>query len=452
MNDTVPQLLIVDDELHVRESLSHWFAEDGYDVVAADSGKQALALLGRRSFDIVITDIRMPGMDGLELQHRILEVDPDLAIIVITAYASVSTAVQALKEGAYDYLAKPFDPEEMTRVVEKAWEKQRLRKENLLLKERLKGSGPRLIVGDSPDMAAVMKLVESVAPTETTVLIRGESGTGKELVARLIHTGSPRAFGPMVAVNCGALPEGILESELFGHEKGAFTGATAMRKGKLELADGGTLFLDEIGEISPKVQVELLRSLEDKKVTRLGGNHEIQVDFRIVCATNSDLEEAVSEGGFREDLFYRINVFEITIPPLRDRVGDIQPIADHYLRTFSAAMGRQVTGFSPEAEKLMRSYSWPGNVRELANAVERALVVCRGTTIDLEHLPISSHIPGRGEIESEDRFSLVAVEDRHIRHVLDRTGFNVSETARILGIDRVTLYNKMHKYGIDRPE
>ena len=452
MNDTVPQLLIVDDELHVRESLSHWFAEDGYDVVAADSGKQALALLGRRSFDIVITDIRMPGMDGLELQHRILEVDPDLAIIVITAYASVSTAVQALKEGAYDYLAKPFDPEEMTRVVEKAWEKQRLRKENLLLKERLKGSGPRLIVGDSPDMAAVMKLVESVAPTETTVLIRGESGTGKELVARLIHTGSPRAFGPMVAVNCGALPEGILESELFGHEKGAFTGATAMRKGKLELADGGTLFLDEIGEISPKVQVELLRTLEDKKVTRLGGNHEIQVDFRIVCATNSDLEEAVSAGGFREDLFYRINVFEITIPPLRDRVGDIQPIADHYLRTFSAAMGRQVTGFSPEAEKLMRSYSWPGNVRELANAVERALVVCRGTTIDLEHLPISGHIPGRGEIESEDRLSLDAVEDHHIRRVLDRTGFNVSETARLLGIDRATLYNKMHKYGIDRPE
>jgi len=451
MNDTVPQLLIVDDELHVRESLSHWFAEDGYDVVAADSGKQALALLGRRSFDIVITDIRMPGMDGLELQQRILEVDPDLAIIVITAYASVSTAVQALKEGAYDYLAKPFDPEEMTRVVEKAWEKQRLRKENVLLKERLKGSGPRLIVGDSPDMAAVMKLVESVAPTETTVLIRGESGTGKELVARLIHTGSPRAFGPMVAVNCGALPEGILESELFGHEKGAFTGATAMRKGKLELADGGTLFLDEIGEISPKVQVELLRTLDDKKVTRLGGNHEIQVDFRIVCATNSDLEEAVSEGGFREDLFYRINVFEITIPPLRDRVGDIQPIADHYLRTFSAAMGRQVTGFSPEAEKLMRSYSWPGNVRELANAVERALVVCRGSTIDLEHLPISGHIPGRGEIESEDRLSLDAVEDHHIRHVLDRAGFNVSETARLLGIDRATLYNKMHKYGIDRP-
>jgi len=452
MNDTVPQLLIVDDELHVRESLSHWFAEDGYDVVAADSGKQALALLGRRSFDIVITDIRMPGMDGLALQKRILEVDPDLAIIVITAYASVSTAVQALKEGAYDYLAKPFDPEEMTRVVEKAWEKQRLRKENLLLKERLKGSGPRLIVGDSPDMAVVMKLVESVAPTETTVLIRGESGTGKELVARLIHTGSPRAFGPMVAVNCGALPEGILESELFGHEKGAFTGASAMRKGKLELADGGTLFLDEIGEISPKVQVELLRALEDKKVTRLGGNHEIQVDFRIVCATNSDLEEAVSEGSFREDLFYRINVFEITIPPLRDRVGDIQPIADHYLRTFSAAMGRQVTGFSPEAEKLMRSYSWPGNVRELANAVERALVVCRGTTIDLEHLPISGHIPSRAEIDSEDRLSLVAVEDRHIRQVLDRTGFNVSETARLLGIDRATLYNKMHKYGIDRPE
>ena len=452
MNNTVPQLLIVDDELHVRESLSHWFAEDGYDVVSADSGKQALALLGRRAFDIVITDIRMPGMDGLELQRRILEVDPDLAIIVITAYASVSTAVQALKEGAYDYLAKPFDPEELTRVIEKAWEKQRLRKENVLLKERLKGAGPRLIVGDSPGMTQVMELVGSVAPTETTVMIRGESGTGKELVARLIHSRSPRAFGPMVAVNCGALPEGILESELFGHEKGAFTGASAMRKGKLELADGGTLFLDEIGEISPKVQVELLRALDDKKVTRLGGNHEIQVDFRVVCATNSDLEQAVTEGGFREDLFYRINVFEISIPPLRDRPGDILPIADHYVRTFSAAMGRQVKGFSPEAERLMKSYSWPGNVRELANAVERALVVCRGATIGLEHLPISGHIPSRGEIESEDRLSLIAVEDRHIRHVLDRSGFNVSETARLLGIDRATLYNKMRKYGIERPE
>ena len=314
MNNTVPQLLIVDDELHVRESLSHWFAEDGYDVVSADSGKQALALLGRRAFDIVITDIRMPGMDGLDLQRRILEVDPDLAIIVITAYASVSTAVQALKEGAYDYLAKPFDPEELTRVIEKAWEKQRLRKENVLLKERLKGAGPRLIVGDSPGMTQVMELVGSVAPTETTVMIRGESGTGKELVARLIHSRSPRAFGPMVAVNCGALPEGILESELFGHEKGAFTGASAMRKGKLELADGGTLFLDEIGEISPKVQVELLRALDDKKVTRLGGNHEIQVDFRVVCATNSDLEQAVTEGGFREDLFYRINGPGISCP------------------------------------------------------------------------------------------------------------------------------------------
>jgi len=452
MNDTVPQLLIVDDELHVRESLSQWFAEDGYDVVAADSGKQALTLLGRRPFDIVITDVRMPGMDGLELQRRILEVDPDLAIIVITAYASVSTAVQALKEGAYDYLAKPFDPEGLTRVVEKAWEKQRLRKENLLLKERLKGSGPRLIVGDSPGMTQVIELVGSVAPTETTVMIRGESGTGKELVARLIHSRSPRAFGPLVAVNCGALPEGILESELFGHEKGAFTGAATMRKGKLELADGGTLFLDEIGEISPKVQVELLRTLDDKKVTRIGGNHEIQVDFRVVCATNSDLDKAVSEGRFREDLFYRINVFEISIPPLRDRPGDILPIADHYVRTFSAAMGRQVTGFSPEAERLMKSYSWPGNVRELANAVERALVVCRGTTIDLEHLPISGHLPSRGEIESEDRLMLAAVEDRHIRHVLERSEFNISEAARILGIDRATLYNKMRRYGIERPE
>ena len=450
MTIVVPQLLIVDDELHVRESLSHWFAEDGYEVLTAESGKEALALLGRRSFDVVITDIKMPGMDGLELQRRILEVDPDLAIIVITAYASVSTAVQALKEGAYDYLAKPFDPEDLTRVVEKAYEKLRLRKENILLKERLAATGPKLVLGDNPKMQELMGLLESVAPTETTVLIRGESGTGKELVARLIHSGSPRAFGPMVAVNCGALPEGILESELFGHEKGAFTGAAAMRKGKLELADGGTLFLDEIGELSAKVQVELLRVLEDKKVVRLGGSQEIKIDFRVICATNRDLEEAVREGSFREDLFYRINVFELRIPPLRERPGDILPIAEHYIRSFSTAMGRQVTGFSDKAESLLESYSWPGNVRELANAIERALVVCRGTTIEPEHLPISGHDRPQREPEDGDQLSLSAIEHRHIERVLESTEFNVSQSARILGIDRVTLYNKMRKYGIER--
>jgi len=450
MTPRTPHLLIVDDELHVRESLSHWFIEDGYEVNTASSGKEALALLGRQHFDVVITDIRMPGMDGLELQKRIHEVDPEVAIILVTAYASVSTAVQALKEGAYDYLVKPFDPEELSRVVEKACEKVRLKEENVALKQRLAGIGQEVVVGSSPAMKRVLELVESVAPTEATVLVRGESGTGKELVARLIHARSPRSFGPMVAVNCGALPEGILESELFGHEKGAFTGATARRKGKLELADGGTLFLDEIGEISQRVQVDLLRALEDRKITRVGGGQEIAVDFRVVCATNKDLEKAVREGEFREDLYYRINVFQIHIPPLRERPEDTMAIAEHYLKKYAAAMGRRVTGFSTAARDLLLRYPWPGNVRELANAIERALVVCQEGEIEPRHLPIATRNHEGGEPDDGD-LSLKAMERRHILKVLRLAEFNITHAARTLGIDRVTLYNKMRKYGIERP-
>ncbi len=452
MTPRVPSLLIVDDELHVRESLSRWFIEDGYDVEAASSAKEALALLGRRHFDVVITDIKMPGMDGLELLKRIRELDSEVSIILITAYASVATAVEALKSGAYDYLVKPFDPEELTRVVEKACEHVRLKEENIALKQRLATAGRELVVGTSREMARVMELVESVAPTDTTVMIRGESGTGKELIARLIHAKSPRAFGPMVAVNCGALPEGILESELFGHEKGAFTGATGRRKGKLELADGGTLFLDEIGEIPPKVQVELLRALEDKEIVRVGGTQPVPVDFRVICATNRDLEEAVREGTFREDLYYRIAVFRIDLPPLRERPEDIMPIAEHYLKRFAEAMGRRVTGFSPEAREVMLSYPWPGNIRELVNAVERALVVCQEGEIRPEHLPILGRSRGAAaEGDDEDDLSLQAMEHRHILKVLKRCEFNITHAARVLGIDRVTLYNKMRKYGIERP-
>ncbi len=444
-----PRLLIVDDEQHVRESLSAWFTEDGYDVATASGGKEALAILGRQKFDVVITDIRMPGMDGIELQKQIHDTEPEIAVILVTAYASVSTAVQALKEGAYDYLVKPFDPEEMSRVVEKACEKIRLKEENVSLKERIAGSGPDVVVGNSRAMRRVLDLVESVAPTEATVMIRGESGTGKELIARLIHAKSPRAFGPMVAVNCGALPEGILESELFGHEKGAFTGATARRKGKLELADGGTLFLDEIGEITPRVQVDLLRTLEDRKIVRVGGSQEIPVDFRVVCATNRDLEKAIRSGDFREDLYYRINVFEIEIPPLRERPEDILPIAEHFLTKFARSMGRRVKSFSPEARDLLVSYAWPGNVRELANAVERALVVCHEGEILPRYLPIVAK-PGAGRPEDDD-LSLQAIEERHIRRVLELENFNITHAAKTLGIDRVTLYNKMRKYSIERP-
>ncbi len=450
MKRRAPHVLIVDDERHVRESLSNWFVEDGYEVSTAGSAKEALHVLATRDVDVVVTDIRMPGMDGLELQHRIREVKPEVAVILITAYASVATAVQALKEGAWDYLVKPFDPEDLSRVVAKACEKLRLQEENAALRERIAASVPEFVTGESPAMRRVLELVEAVAPTDATVLIRGESGTGKELIARLIHAKSPRAFGPLVAVNCGALPEGVLESELFGHEKGAFTGAAGRRKGKLELADGGTLFLDEIGEISPKVQVELLRALEEHKITRVGGTQEVPVDFRVVCATNRDLEEAVREGTFREDLYYRINVFRIDLPPLRERREDILPIAEHFVERYARAMGRKVSGFSQAAREVLLSHDWPGNVRELANAIERALVVCREGEIRPEHLPIVRRAGDGSEGDAAD-LSLRAVEQRHIRKVLEICAWNVTRAAKELGIDRVTLYNKMKKYGIERP-
>ncbi len=447
MSQRIPRILIVDDELHVRESLAHWFTEDGYEVEAAGSGSEALSLLGKNSYDVIVSDIKMPKMDGLELLGRVRKKDENVAIILVTAYASVDTAVHALKEGAYDYLVKPFDPEELSRIVAKACEKVSLTKENAALRSRLAKSGPKIVTGESPEMGKVMELAEMVAPTDTSVLIRGESGTGKELIARLIHTRSQRAFGTIVAVNCGALSDSLLESELFGHEKGAFTGANSRRKGKIELADGGTLFLDEIGEVSPKVQVELLRALEDKKITRLGGTQEIPVNFRLVCATNRDLDKAVRDGDFRDDLFFRINVFSLTIPPLRDRPEDILPIAEHFLERYAGAMGRQARGFTAEVRDFLVRYPWPGNVRELANAIERALVVCRGTEIEREHLPI---VATGGDEAADGDQSLSALEEKHIRRVLKQHGFNVTHAAKALGIDRVTLYNKMRKFGIER--
>ncbi len=443
------RLLVVDDELHVRESLSRWFVEDGYEVDAAPGAREALAMLGQRRYEVVITDIRMPGIDGLELQRRVHEVDPNVAIVLITAYASVSSAVQALKEGAYDYVTKPFDPEELSRIVAKACATVRLKEENVRLKEQLEAVLPEIVMGTSPAMKKLWTLVDAVAPTDATVLIRGESGTGKELVTRVVHAKSHRRFGPLVAVNCGAIPEGVLESELFGHERGSFTGATGRHKGKLELADGGTLFLDEIGEISPKVQVELLRALEDKRITRVGGTDEIPIDFRVICATNRDLEEAVRSGAFREDLYYRINVFTLDIPPLRGRREDILPIAEHFVAKFAAAMGRRVTGFTATAKELLLSHPWPGNVRELANAVERALVVCRAGEVGPEHLPIGGGRPvvqGGGERDTE--LPLREVERRHIEAVLLAHDHNISQTAKVLGVDRVTLYNKLRRYGI----
>jgi DNA-binding NtrC family response regulator len=390
----------------------------------------------------------MPGIDGLELQTRLAQACPDLTIIVMTAYASVATAVKALKQGAYDYIVKPFDPDDLSQLVRRAADHRSLKAENVRLRRSLEDvTAPPPLVGRSPAIRRIKELVGTVAPTETTVLITGESGTGKELVAKAIHAGSPRRFGPLVVVNCGALPEGTLESELFGHEAGAFTGARYRHKGKFEIAQGGTIFLDEVGEVSPKVQVELLRILEEKNVTRLGGSVAVPVDFRVVAATNQDLHARVKAGSFREDLYWRLNVFLIEVPPLRERRDDIPLLAEHFLARFAAATNRKGLAFAPEALAAIEGYAWPGNVRELQNAVERAVVVAAGPLIEAAHLPLRVIDAQPGPAPG----SLADMERAHIRAVLARTEWNISHAAHVLDVDRTTLYNKIRRYGLERP-
>ncbi len=448
MNAT-PSILIVDDEQVVRDSLTKWFREDGYCVGAAENAAAALRQLQSRKWDIILLDIKMPGMDGMELQSRIRETDANATIIFITAHATVDTAVQALKAGAFDYVTKPVDPDYLSHLVNNALKQRMLANENLKLKEQISEfSKADDIIGESPQTQKVFELIQTVAKTDTTVMIRGESGTGKELIARAIHSNSERRYFPIVAVNCGALPEGILESELFGHERGAFTGAQYRRKGKLELADGGTLFLDEVGNIAPKTQMDLLRAIETKQFSRVGGNDLIKVDFRIICATNKDLEKDVAEKIFREDLYYRLNVFSIFIPPLRERKGDIPLLANHFVQKYSRAMGKSITAISSEAMDVLVRYNWPGNVRELENAIERAMVVGRPPTIKPEDLPFQltekNHVLPTG--------SLAAAEKVHIAAILEQNRWNISHSAEVLQIDRVTLYNKIEKYGLRKPQ
>jgi DNA-binding NtrC family response regulator len=443
------KILVVDDEAIVRESLKAWFEQDGYSVDAADSAKEGLRLCAQGKYDIALVDIKMPGMDGLEMQRRLAEADPDLTVILMTAYATVESAVKAMKAGAYDYIVKPFDPDDLSHLMKRAAEHRSLRSENLRLKQSLEAvSAPPPLVGTSGAMKRILELVTTVASADATVLVTGESGTGKELVARAIHVRSARRYGPLVVVNCGALPEGVLESELFGHEAGAFTGARARHKGKFEAADGGTIFLDEIGELTPHVQVRLLRVLEEKAITRVGSNAPVPVDFRVIAATHRDLQERVKEGAFREDLFWRLNVFTIEIPPLRERPEDIPPLADHFLARFTSAMSRRPMRFSGEAMDALSRYPWPGNVRELQNAVERAVVIGTGPTLEVDDLPVHvAENPGRGSPGS-----LAEAEKAHVRRVLEVSGWNVSRAARILDVDRVTLYNKMRRYELKRPE
>ena len=441
------KILIVDDEMSVRNSLREWFLEDGFAVETAEDGNAALQRMHSGPYDIVIIDLKMPGMDGITLERRIREIDKDAAIIILTAFASVETAVEALKLGAFDYVTKPVDPDELSNTVRNALKQRQLEAENTRLKAKVSElTLPSPIIGDSSRMRRVLDMISTVAGTDANVVIRGESGTGKELIARAIHTQSERRFFPIVAVNCGSIPETLLESELFGHEKGAFTGAQYRRKGKIELAHGGTLFLDEIGDIPTKMQVDLLRVLETRRFHRLGGNQEITSDFRLVCATNRDLEALIEEGSFREDLYYRINVFVIDLPPLRDRPEDIPALTRHFIEKYAHAMGKPVKEISPEVEALLVSYAWPGNVRELENAVERAMVIGREPSVQPEDLPVPL---ARSDAEPEGS-TLAAIERRHIERVLRAEQGNITRAAAALGIDRGTLYNKLRRYDIER--
>lgn len=445
------RILVVDDEEIVRQSLLAWFKEDGYDVDTAENADVALRLFETGKYSLILLDIKMPGMSGMDLLVKLKEYDPHAIIILITAYASVSSAVKALKSGAYDYITKPIDPDELSHIVEKALYQKNLETENVKLKESIDEiAKPDNLIGESHQMKEIYNLIHTVAPTDTTVLILGESGTGKELVAKAIHLNSKRKYFPMVTVNCGALPESLLESELFGHEKGAFTGAHYRRKGKFEMANGGTIFLDEIGTISNKVQVELLRVIETKQFTRVGGSETISSDFRVIAATNENLEELVKEGKFREDLYYRLNVFTIHIPPLRERVDDIPLLANYFLKKYTTSMNKKITGISDEAINFMLRYKWPGNVRELENAIERAVVICRNDKIQLEDLPFK--VSNNTQWTDVEDKSLSEVEKRHIALVLKENNWNISKSAEDLKIDRVTLYNKIKKYGLRKPE
>jgi DNA-binding NtrC family response regulator len=442
------RILVVDDEYSVRQSLTAWFEDEGYTVDVASSGKEALAKLAENQWDIFFLDLKMPGMSGLELQKKIKEIHPDSTIIIITAFASVESAVEAMQSGAYDYLSKPFDPDYLALMVRNIIERKKLKEETVSLKKTIDGVyTSKEIIGEHPGIKKMMEDIRSVADAGSTVLVRGESGTGKELVARAIHANSKRRYAPIVTINCGALPESILESELFGHEKGAFTGAQYARKGKFEMADGGTIFLDEIGNISPKIQMELLRVLEEKKFFRLGGSKEIKADFRTIAATNKDLEAAMENGEFRNDLYYRLNVFVIEIPPLRERRSDIPLLAEHFLEIFTSKMNKSVSRISPAAMQHLVDYDWPGNVRELENAIERAVVICKSDEIKPPDFPFSH---GQEDTESTDD-SLEALQKKHIKKILEQTGWNISKAAIALQIDRVTLYNKIKKYSLKKP-
>uniref|UniRef100_A0A7V0Z795 Sigma-54-dependent Fis family transcriptional regulator n=1 Tax=candidate division WOR-3 bacterium TaxID=2052148 RepID=A0A7V0Z795_UNCW3 len=445
------KILVVDDEEIMRSSLSDWLKENGYEAMAVEDGYKAIEEVKREDYDLAIVDLKMPGMDGIETMKRINNIKSGLPVIIITAYATIETAVLAVKEGAADYIVKPFNPEEINLLINKILEHQRVLKENLLLRQELtKRFKFQDLIGKSPKILKVFEMIKTVAPTKSTVLIRGESGTGKELIARAIHELSPRHNGPFIAVACGAMPETLLEAELFGYEKGAFTGATSQYKGRIEMADKGTLFLDEIGDISLKTQVDLLRVIQEREFRRLGGKATMKVDIRIIAATNKNLEEMIAKSEFREDLYYRLNVITLWVPPLRDRKEDIPLLVEHFLTKYNLENRRNVERISPEVMRILIDYPWPGNVRELENTIEHSVVVAKGNEICIDDLP-PNIIKNRLDIGLEKpRMSLTDMERVHIINVLRENNWNVKRAAMALGINRVTLYNKIKKHKIKK--
>ena len=443
-------ILVVDDEEVMRDSCRQILSREGHNVKLAEDGHEGLKLLKEKSFDLVILDLKMPGIDGMQVLEEIKQNSPETIVVVITGYATVESAVEAMKRGAYDFLPKPFTPGEFRLIVERALEKKRLVLENIYLRQELEvRRKSEVIIGKSKAMQKVYELVRRVGPTDSTVLILGESGTGKELVARAVHYHSRRENKAFITVDCGALVENLFESELFGHVKGSFTDAVATKHGRFELANGGTLFFDEIGNIGPDVQAKLLRAIQEREITKIGSSEAIKVDVRIIAATNKNLRKAIQEETFREDLFYRLGVVPITLPPLRERPEDISELANYFLKKYNQKRGKNLTGISPRAMKALSEYSWPGNVRELENAIERAVVLAKGNAIDSSDLSYYGlGVEALLEPASGSQKRLTDVEKEHILRTLEDTGWRRSQAAKLLGIDRKTLRSKMKKYGI----
>jgi DNA-binding NtrC family response regulator len=442
------KLLIVDDDDDMRQDLARLFRNRGHEVTAAVSGEDALNKAAHARFDVALLDLHLPGISGIDLLAKLKEQQPELEALMLTAHSSIETAVEAMRQGAYDYLTKPFRAADLEIHVQKAFEKVQLQRREQQWLRQLSYESPRYrLVGSSPAMRKVVALIEKVAVTDATVLVRGASGTGKELVARALHTNSPRRTRPLVTINCAALQENLLESELFGHEKGAFTGAVAAKPGLVEVAEGGTLFIDEIGEMAPGLQAKLLRVLEDGHYRRVGGTQEMNADVRVVAATNRDLSEEIKNGRFREDLFYRLNVVSIHLPPLRERRSDIPELIEHFLTT--RPIGPLRSRVDAEAMKALMAYSWPGNVRELANVLERAQILAENHVITPEDLPENILVSAASPQQAGDPRHLSEVERRHVQAVLQEEKGNKVQAARVLGISRRSLYRLIEKYHLE---